>query len=633
MTYSPSLDIHCFGPPTVRVSGREAPPDVVWRKHLALLVYLALSPNRTRSREHLLGLLWPDKEQTKARHSLNEAIRRLRAGLGSDRIVSRGDAVTLDGQGLTVDALEPDPPAEEFLDGLVIPDAPGFEDWLSVERARFRERSIATLLARGEDALAALDFQTAREVGRRILALEPTSERAARLEMRALALAGDVAGALRVHRDFARRLADELGEQPGRELHALAERIRSDRWRVAATGQDAHRPAPLVGRERAHADAFAEVTRAIAAGPRVLVITGLTGMGRSRLLAECAARWQLEGGIAVLARPLDGDREAPWSTLRELMRSGLLDAPGLAATDPAALRMLAGVVPQLTGRVTPLAGMGRADLAGALRDLLVAVADEAPVGLFLDDAHLADDDTLAALRAALVRAGALPVLLAIGLLEGVPPPAPLQLLLGEIGRVVPGGGVHLGPLREREVRELVTALAPWCDNDQQRDRLARRIAFETGGDPLFAVTLLDGLAEVASLRDEALVWPPPNITLEAPVPFDVPHLVRLVVTARLAELDEFARRVLVAAAVGARDVDPDIVAALLESGRNKVDGALATLERARFVTFDGARYGLAARLIADVVLAELVTPGQRKRLTERHLELLGSGIAGSRRGG
>src|SRR2546422_6475837 len=47
-------------------------------RSLALLTYLALSPNGTRSRSHLLGLLWPESPDDKARRSLNEAVRRLR---------------------------------------------------------------------------------------------------------------------------------------------------------------------------------------------------------------------------------------------------------------------------------------------------------------------------------------------------------------------------------------------------------------------------------------------------------------------------------------------------------------------------------------------------------------------------
>src|SRR6267378_4552684 len=68
-----SLALRCLGPPSVRLDGRDAPPDVVWRKHLALLAYLALSPDTTRARSHLVGLLWAESPEDKARRSLNES--------------------------------------------------------------------------------------------------------------------------------------------------------------------------------------------------------------------------------------------------------------------------------------------------------------------------------------------------------------------------------------------------------------------------------------------------------------------------------------------------------------------------------------------------------------------------------
>ncbi len=65
------------------------------RKHLALLIYLALSPNRRRTRVHLVGVLWPEIGEAQARHSPNEAIRRLRAHLGAARVESDGDSVSI----------------------------------------------------------------------------------------------------------------------------------------------------------------------------------------------------------------------------------------------------------------------------------------------------------------------------------------------------------------------------------------------------------------------------------------------------------------------------------------------------------------------------------------------------------
>src|SRR2546428_7048933 len=75
-----------LGPVAVSVDGGSAPPELLWRKNLALLVYLARSPKRARAREHLIGLLWGDKPEGAARHSPNEAVRLLgrHAGEGGD---------------------------------------------------------------------------------------------------------------------------------------------------------------------------------------------------------------------------------------------------------------------------------------------------------------------------------------------------------------------------------------------------------------------------------------------------------------------------------------------------------------------------------------------------------------------
>src|SRR6185312_2024037 len=62
-----------LGPPELTLGGAIAPAELTWRKHLALLVYLARSP-RGRTREHLAGLLWADRPESSARHSLNVAL-------------------------------------------------------------------------------------------------------------------------------------------------------------------------------------------------------------------------------------------------------------------------------------------------------------------------------------------------------------------------------------------------------------------------------------------------------------------------------------------------------------------------------------------------------------------------------
>src|SRR5205823_12591542 len=86
---------HVLGPVQVTVAGADAPPELLWRKHVALLVYLARSPRRRRTREHLVGLLWSDRDEKQARHSVSEALRVLRRALGDERLVADVDQVRL----------------------------------------------------------------------------------------------------------------------------------------------------------------------------------------------------------------------------------------------------------------------------------------------------------------------------------------------------------------------------------------------------------------------------------------------------------------------------------------------------------------------------------------------------------
>ena len=105
MSDLPLLELQCFGVPGARLGGSPAPPELLRRKHLALLVYLALSPQHRRTRAHLVGVLWPETGEAQARHSLNEAVRRLRTHVGEARLASDGDAIVLREEGLEVDAL------------------------------------------------------------------------------------------------------------------------------------------------------------------------------------------------------------------------------------------------------------------------------------------------------------------------------------------------------------------------------------------------------------------------------------------------------------------------------------------------------------------------------------------------
>ncbi len=629
------LQLVCLGPPTALVDGHAAPPEVLWRKHLALLVYLALSPSRRRTRDHLLGVLWAEQPESSARHALNQAVLRLRRALGENRLHSETDALALNDVHLDVDALRFAAGAErtpddalallrgDFLEGFHVEDAPEFDDWMTRERERYRALAASALVAAGERRLTLGRFAEAGDAARRALALTSRSEPAIRLLMLAAALAGDAATALTAYHEFAGRLEQEVRESPGRALTALAERIRTQTWRPAGVGQAA--APPLVGRERVHRDAFETVAQGLAQGPRALVVTGPPGMGRTRLLTECARRLVLEGALVVQARPVESDQDAPWSALRLLLRAGLAGAPGLPAARREALGALAGLVPELAERFPPREVRDVADMATALADVLTAVAEERPIALALDDAHWADGASLAALGSAAATLKAVPVVLLLTVVQGVSdPPRELLRLESEVGRAVPGVTVRLGALSQEDLGPLVAALAPWCRDDAERDRLTRRVAFETGGNPFFAVTLLGALAKATALQADLAAWPPPRGTLDTPLPFSVPSLVQQAIAIQVGELGPDELAVLRAASICGQALDLELIAHVAERPLATVERALPAFERRQLVTFDGRRYTFVAPLVAEVVRVECITRGERRRLERRASEALAS---------
>src|SRR5215207_126795 len=186
------ISCQTLGPVGLSMDGAPAPPELLWRKHLGLLVYLARSP-RGRTREHLIGLLWGERPEAAARHSLNEAIRVLRRYLGDGNVDTSAGQVRLaaDSVRLDVDRLEEFAAtgdweaasrliAGEFLEGFSIAGASEFENWLASERSAVRLRSIEVLSHYADELLRAGQAQEASAVAARAQALDPGSEQALR---------------------------------------------------------------------------------------------------------------------------------------------------------------------------------------------------------------------------------------------------------------------------------------------------------------------------------------------------------------------------------------------------------------------------------------------------------------------
>jgi len=625
----PSVFCRVLGPVRVTVAGADAPAELLWRKHVALLVYLARSPRKSRTREHLIGLLWSDRDERQARHSLSEALRVLRRALGDERLVADVDQVRLAPEAVTLDC---DRFAElcqrsewttaaalvdgEFLEGLAIPEANDFENWLAAERALWRAQTLEALLQGVAADLARGDAASAARVGLRAVALDRTSEPAARAAMRALTLADDRAAALRVADELAHALHQTLAAEMSEETARLAARVRDTRVgrRVVAAPPDARPRPPLVSRGVELATLTAAWQRARSGRGQVVIVEGEPGEGKTRLVEELVAHARLDDVTVATARAVPAEQNEEWSALSGLLAGGLGDAPGLAGAPPGALAGLAGLDGDLRARFG--AAGSAAPVGEAFGAAVSAVAAERPLLMALDDMQWSDAATLAALPALARDTAARPVLLLLGVSRGSPEGERLDELRARLGRDLEGTVVRLGRFDAAALRELVRWALPRYDADAA-ERLARRVERDTGGLPLLVVAMLEAVAAGFAPAPDAPAWPSPSRTLVDSLPGDLPPTIVGVVCLRYRALSEAAQQALGAAAALDERVDAVRLARATGLDRVSLEQALDALEWERWLVADARGYVFTAPIERAVLLQEMITPGQVRRYLER----------------
>jgi DNA-binding SARP family transcriptional activator len=233
-----TLAIRLLGRPTTTIDGREAPRRLAGKKPWALLAYVILDHGATR--RELAEVLWPEADDPLA--AMRWAILQVRRALepaatlvdanGSLNLVvgptASGvavDALTLlDGrfESADVDHLV----GGDLLEGMAFPDAPAFEDWLGLQRARTTSAASAALRW-----AALVDART--EPGRalrlvdRALAFDPYDDAAHELGIRIEAERGASASALARLNAAERRYRTELLIEPPASLRRPLERASS----------------------------------------------------------------------------------------------------------------------------------------------------------------------------------------------------------------------------------------------------------------------------------------------------------------------------------------------------------------------------------------------------------------------
>jgi DNA-binding SARP family transcriptional activator/tetratricopeptide (TPR) repeat protein len=469
------LDASLLGRFAVSVDGVEIAADRWPSLRAAQLVQLlCLQPRQRLTRDQVIDALWPQLDPEAGAANLRKAAHHARQALGRhDAVVLRaGEVLLWPERPVAVDALHFAQRADAALaqrdpadcadvaatyTGDLLPGA-RFEPWAEATRERVRERHLQLLRASGQ--------------WERLAQIDPEDEAAHRALMQRELAAGNRAAALRWYSHLREALQQGLGVAPDGQTQALYERC--------IAGLQASGPA-LVGRAQATAQAAAWLGLAPGRRPGGIVLRGPAGIGKSALGREIAAQAQARGwAVCRVAAPQTDQAYAVMCSITERLiveDRGVLDRIGAQAR-----AVLALLSPQAAPADTLPGPLGRHQVVGAIRRLLLAATPGKEVLLEVDDAHLADDADVDVIMQLVATGAGLCVLLAAR------PPAAGSALARALGRLQRSGVLQVfdvEALPEDECRRLVSRLAPAALPDEVVTRLVRA----ADGNPFAAIEL------------------------------------------------------------------------------------------------------------------------------------------------
>jgi DNA-binding CsgD family transcriptional regulator len=327
---------------------------------------------------------------------------------------------------------------------------------------------------------------------------------------------------------------------------------------------------PLVGRVTERAALSAAYAHVMARQPRVVLITGAAGIGKTALVEELSAH------IASAS----GHEQVRMGESAPLAGATLAYGPFLAALGDEARWLLAD---DSAGDM--LAARHRTFLR--VLELLASLAAQSPLLLVLEDLHWADESSRELLAFLATRLRDAPVMV-VGTMREEELEVSTRLWLAELERRPAVTRLRLGRLADAEIAELVAGLLPAGASAEELTTVVAAAA----GNPLYA-------RELASSGPGG----PPASVADA-------------VLARAARLTAPARMVVDQVCVADGGMSHELVAATVELPEGRLLTATQRAVESGLLVSTGDGYAFGHELVRQVVYGQLL-PGQRRRLHRR----------------
>jgi len=410
--------LRLFGTPCLDIDGKSI--RLGRRKAMALLSYLAVTRSR-HHRETLAALLWPESGPAAAFSALRNVLWILRQTslaplLHTDRstveLVEDGtlrvDVVSFrDLTGACPTGDHPDTSAcpacapalaeavslaeAPFMEGFMVANASGFDDWQFAEREALQRELTETLDRLTAHYGSVGDWDAVVSQARRWLRVDRLNEVCCRRLMEALGSLGRRGEALRCYEECARTLKEELGLSPERATAETAEWIRhAEIARIESSApttpvRATNLPAPLtsfVGRDKM----ISQVRGLLAEDQtRLVTLVGLGGIGKTSLATQVG--WslldELDDGVFLVPLGTVEEQEMIAPTIAEALglphsRDRGADL-ALALSDFVRERRMLLILDEVEG--TPEIGSTLTDLLSAAPGLWCLVTSHVPLNV------------------------------------------------------------------------------------------------------------------------------------------------------------------------------------------------------------------------------------------------------------
>ena len=354
----------------------------------------------------------------------------------------------------------------------------------------------------------------------------------------------------------------------------------------------------FVGRA-AQLETLVRLFKESAAGePRMVVVAGEPGVGKTRLVAAAARRADEDGALVLFGR-CEEDLALPYQPFVDALRPAIDAAPRdlLAAHVEAHGGEVRRLFPLIVGPepIDATPDVEQARVTAALADLLTRLAHEQPLVLVVDDLHWAAPTTLQTLRHLVATDLNAPLFVLATLRDTEAPVPAIAALLDDIARADHAQRVVLDGLTQSEVEELIEA---WSAEplSEASARLAAAVFNHTAGNSFFVNQVLRHLAETGAVVFREGRWEPATDLS------DLPEGISDVVGRRLARLAPRTNDLLAVGAVAGERFTHALI------GRAaRVDNVEAALEEAlsaRLLVDDGrGGYRFFHAIVRDAVLA------------------------------